>query len=60
MPVFETHPSIKKIKNDLYDIGAIYASMSGSGSTVFGVFNKQDDISQHVFSENYFVKELLL
>jgi 4-diphosphocytidyl-2-C-methyl-D-erythritol kinase len=60
LPVFEAHPSIKKIKNDLYEMNAIYAAMSGSGSTVFGVFNKTDKISQHVFPQNYFLKELLL
>ncbi|HYJ64206.1 MAG TPA: 4-(cytidine 5'-diphospho)-2-C-methyl-D-erythritol kinase [Parafilimonas sp.] len=58
--VFEAHPSIKKIKDNLYEMGATYAAMSGSGSTVFGIFNKTDDISQHEFPENYFLKELLL
>ena len=53
-PVFEAHPSIKKIKNDLYEIGAIYASMSGSGSTVFGIFNKTDEVSQHTFPAKLF------
>ena len=38
--VFESHPEIGKIKENLYRLGAIYASMSGSGSTVFGIFNK--------------------
>jgi 4-diphosphocytidyl-2-C-methyl-D-erythritol kinase len=37
--VFEKHPEIKQIKATLYDSGAVYASMSGSGSTVFGIFN---------------------
>jgi 4-diphosphocytidyl-2-C-methyl-D-erythritol kinase len=38
--VFQAHPSLKKIKERLYDAGALYASMTGSGSTVFGIFNK--------------------
>lgn len=36
--VFKLFPEIKEIKNNLYDAGAIYASMTGSGSTVFGIF----------------------
>ncbi len=36
--VFARYPAIEKIKNDLYEMGAIYASMSGSGSSVFGIF----------------------
>ncbi|MDD3320330.1 MAG: 4-(cytidine 5'-diphospho)-2-C-methyl-D-erythritol kinase [Paludibacter sp.] len=36
--VFKTHPVIEKIKFQLYDMGAKYASMSGSGSSVYGIF----------------------
>lgn len=39
--VFEKHPEIKKIKKQLYQLGALYASMSGSGSSVFGIFNQK-------------------
>ncbi len=39
--VFPLHPIIGQIKKRLLDAGAYYASMSGSGSTVFGLF-KQD------------------
>jgi 4-diphosphocytidyl-2-C-methyl-D-erythritol kinase len=38
--VFEAFPEIAQIKNKLYLQGAIYASMSGSGSSVYGIFNK--------------------
>lgn len=38
--VFPNHPRIAAIKQQLYDMGAEYASMSGSGSSVFGIFNK--------------------
>lgn len=37
-PVFAAYPRLGKIKQSLYDRGAIYASMSGSGSSVFGLF----------------------
>jgi 4-diphosphocytidyl-2-C-methyl-D-erythritol kinase len=35
------HPKIGNVKEELYKIGAIYASMTGSGSTVFGIFEKE-------------------
>jgi 4-diphosphocytidyl-2-C-methyl-D-erythritol kinase len=38
--VFEAHPSLLKIKEKLYSAGALFASMTGSGSTIFGIFNK--------------------
>lgn len=37
--VFPHHPQITQIKKHLLDAGAFYASMSGSGSTVFGLFD---------------------
>ena len=39
-PVFKANPLLEKIKNNLYSQGAIYASMSGSGSSLFGIFPK--------------------
>jgi 4-diphosphocytidyl-2-C-methyl-D-erythritol kinase len=38
--VFTEYPEIFNIKNQLYGMGAVYASMSGSGSCVFGLFNE--------------------
>jgi 4-diphosphocytidyl-2-C-methyl-D-erythritol kinase len=57
-PVFKTHPAISDIKNKLYHAGAVYASMSGSGSTVFGLFKKEEKVALS-FPSHYFVKELL-
>ena len=37
---FKFVPEIKKIKEKLYKMGAVYASMSGSGTSVYGVFPK--------------------
>lgn len=38
--VFPKYPVISSIKKTLYEAGALYASMSGSGSSVFGLFEK--------------------
>ena len=38
--IIENHPKIGQIKASLYEKGAIYASMTGSGSTVFGIFEE--------------------
>lgn len=38
--VFRKFPEIEKIKKHLYELGAIYVCMSGSGATVFGLFEK--------------------
>jgi 4-diphosphocytidyl-2-C-methyl-D-erythritol kinase len=36
--VFALHPEIGAVKEQLYQMGAVYAAMSGSGSAVFGLF----------------------
>ena len=36
--VFKKFPEIADIKDELYDLGAVYAAMSGSGSSVYGIF----------------------
>lgn len=43
-PIFEEYPEIGLIKDTLYKYGAIYASMSGSGSAVFGIFENTPNI----------------
>ena len=39
--VFKAHPELAAIKQSLYDSGAVYAAMSGSGSAMFGIYKKQ-------------------
>jgi 4-diphosphocytidyl-2-C-methyl-D-erythritol kinase len=38
--IFKKYPVIEQIKNKMYSNGALYASMSGTGSTVYGIFSK--------------------
>lgn len=51
--VFPQFPKLKKIKEQLYNYGAVYAAMSGSGSTVYGIFKEKINL-QEQFKE-YFV-----
>ncbi|MEJ2594912.1 MAG: 4-(cytidine 5'-diphospho)-2-C-methyl-D-erythritol kinase [bacterium] len=39
--VFPQHPALKKLKEELYAHGALYASLSGSGSAIYGIFDDQ-------------------
>jgi 4-diphosphocytidyl-2-C-methyl-D-erythritol kinase len=45
--VFKKHPAIKRLKEKLYKLGAVYATMSGTGSAVAGIFDDTIDVSQH-------------
>ncbi|MEP7231929.1 MAG: 4-(cytidine 5'-diphospho)-2-C-methyl-D-erythritol kinase [Ginsengibacter sp.] len=53
--VFEKFPVIHQLKNELYETGAIYAAMSGSGSTVYGIF-KADCAINYTAKAGYFYK----
>jgi 4-diphosphocytidyl-2-C-methyl-D-erythritol kinase len=48
--IFARHPQIRAIKEALYEHGAVYASMSGSGASVFGLFR---DLPARDFSDIY-------
>ena len=39
-PLFERYPVLRRIREQLYNAGAVYASMSGSGSCLYGIFEK--------------------
>jgi 4-diphosphocytidyl-2-C-methyl-D-erythritol kinase len=56
-PVFNQHPVLAQIKEQLYDQGAVYASMSGSGSAIYGIFPKGKTATVHaaVSFENFYV-----
>jgi 4-diphosphocytidyl-2-C-methyl-D-erythritol kinase len=53
--VFSLYPQIAEIKSKLIDLGAVFASMSGSGSSVFGLFKHEPILSAVDFPEGYFV-----
>jgi 4-diphosphocytidyl-2-C-methyl-D-erythritol kinase len=42
--IFISHPQIRGVKAALYKAGALYASMSGSGASVFGIFKEKPDL----------------
>lgn len=47
LSLFPKYPILNQIKQDLYGQGALYAAMSGSGSTIFGIFKKEVDLAEH-------------
>jgi 4-diphosphocytidyl-2-C-methyl-D-erythritol kinase len=53
MSIFPKHPEIKMVKEKLYKHGALYASMTGSGSAVFGIFEKKTSLKEH-FERMYY------
>ncbi len=50
--VFSKYPQIAKIKDILYQKGALYSSMTGSGASVFGIFEKENDLKT-AFPDDY-------
>lgn len=59
--IFPPHPIVAHIKQSLIDMGACYASMSGSGSAVYGIFNGDilaDDIKKHFPTHSTFTARL--
>lgn len=45
-PMFALHPELREIKEYLYESGAVYASMTGSGSAFYGLFNNPEKARQ--------------
>lgn len=52
--IFLRYPEIRTIKELLYNAGAEYASMSGSGSAVFGLFEEEPK-PENIFPDTYFI-----
>lgn len=56
--IFNKYPVIREMKEKLYANGAIYSSMSGSGASVFGIFEKPVDFKKGFPSMDYWSGEL--
>lgn len=54
---FKKYPELKIIKEKLYEAGAVYASMTGSGSTLYGIFEDKESITIDL-PPTYFIKQL--
>ena len=55
--LFQSFPEIEAVKMALYNSGAVYASMTGTGSTVFGIFDRKTNINLS-FSSHYLYLQL--
>ena len=53
--VFEQYPELEEVKKKLYDLGAVYASMSGSGSCIFGLFNEIPEQYEDLFPAPFLI-----
>lgn len=58
--VFPQFPAIAEIKEEMYRQGAVYASMSGSGSSVYGLFRADAALPDVDFGENAFIYKGML
>ncbi|MBS1505739.1 MAG: 4-(cytidine 5'-diphospho)-2-C-methyl-D-erythritol kinase [Bacteroidetes bacterium] len=56
--IFKKYPQIQGAKEKLYSLGATYACMSGSGASVFGLFEKPVDLKQDFPGMDYWSGEL--
>jgi len=50
--IFKKHPDLETVKDTLYQKGAVYASMSGSGSAIYGIFEHTPDLPK-AFPQEY-------
>ncbi len=55
---FEIYPELKKLKDDLYAMGATYTCMSGSGSSFFGIFKEQKELNNEMKKYSHWWVEL--
>lgn len=52
--IFKSYPELREIKEKLYENGAIYASMTGSGSAFYGIFKQKTVEIQNLFPNMYY------
>jgi 4-diphosphocytidyl-2-C-methyl-D-erythritol kinase len=58
--IFPHYPELAQLKAILYENGAIYASMTGSGSTMFGIYKEKPKKIAYLSGNNYLEKILLI
>ncbi len=56
IPVFDKYPELKAVKEQLYDMGAFFAGLTGSGSTMFGCFSHKPELPD--FGNDYMVRQV--
>ncbi len=54
--IFLKHPKIKELKELFYSEGAVYSSMSGSGSCVFGIFDQEPNLKSFEHYQSFLQK----
>lgn len=59
--IFKEYPILEEIKKRLYDSGSFFALMSGSGSTMFGLFENEEKCKEaaHNFSEKHYICKIV-
>lgn len=58
LSVFQKHKSIGRLKQKMYDAGAVYAAMSGSGSAVFGLFKEEPRLTTAMKKMRFYTGKL--
>lgn len=58
VPLFKKYSLLKEIKENLYKSGAVYASMSGSGSALFGIFKERPILNLTLKNVNLLLKQI--
>ncbi len=53
--IFMDYPILKQIKQTMYEQGAIYSQMSGSGATIYGIFSSEPNIKNFHFDNQMFI-----
>lgn len=59
-PTLSVYPELRKIKEQLYSLGATYAAMTGSGSTMFGIFDRAPNLEGQFDFPNGFLQSIQL